>query len=264
MESDRSAQASYFDTWYADMATSPAKDEIMQRHLGLPRHLLTTSTIPWPGIAEVESDLDLSPGDTLLDLACGRGGVGLEIASRTGSRLIGVDFSREAIEQARNRSQRLRRSAEFRLGDLVATGLDDASADAVLCVDSIQFADPPEAAYREIRRVLVPGGRVALTCWETRDPDDNRLPIRLRRVHLAEGLAAAGFINVQVKEQPTWREAEQAMWQEAAALDPGDDDALRSFHDEGVRSLQIFDLLLRVSATAIAPDVDTWQASGRG
>jgi hypothetical protein len=43
------------------------------------------------------------------------------------------------------------------------------------------------------------------------------------------------------------------MWQEAAALDPGDDPALQSFHDEGMRSLEILDLTRRVIATATAP-----------
>ena len=40
------------------------------------------------------------------------------------------------------------------------------------------------------------------------------------------------------------------MWAEAVALDPGDDPALRSFHDEGVRSVETFDLFRRVMATA--------------
>ena len=44
-----------------------------------------------------------------------------------------------------------------------------------------------------------------------------------------------------------------AGWQEAAALDPGDDPALRSFHDEGVCSLEIFGLVCRVIATVSAP-----------
>ncbi len=39
------------------------------------------------------------------------------------------------------------------------------------------------------------------------------------------------------------------MGEEAVALDPGDDPALRSFHDEGVRSLEIFGLVRRVIAT---------------
>ena len=43
------------------------------------------------------------------------------------------------------------------------------------------------------------------------------------------------------------------MWEEAAAFDPGSDPALRSFHDEGVRVLETFDLVRRVIATATAP-----------
>jgi len=57
----------------------------------------------------------------------------------------------------------------------------------------------------------------------------------------------------EVRDRPGWRASERAMWQEAAALDPGDDPALRSFHDEGVRSLEIFGLVRRVIATASAP-----------
>jgi SAM-dependent methyltransferase len=259
VEFDRSALASYFDGWYADMASTPVKDEVMQRHLGLPRHLVTTSTIPWLGIAELETALHLAPGDTLLDLACGRGGIGLEIAARRGCRLIGVDLSAEAVQQARATAQRLDRSGDFYVGDLIATGLDAGSADAVLCVDSIQFADPPDAAYREIRRVLVPGGRVVLTCWVPFDRSDARLPARLRGVDLAAGLAEAGFVDVQAREHPTWRSAERAMWQEAAALDPAGNAALRSFRDEGVRSLETFDLLRRVSASATAPSGASWR-----
>ncbi len=254
---DPSPLATYFDGWYADMASTPSKDEIMQRHLGLPRHLVTTSTIPWEGIAELEAGLRLAPGQTLLDLACGRGGIGLEIAARTGARVIGVDLSNEAVRQARDTARRLNCAGDFQVGELTATGLDTGTVDALLCVDSIQFADPPEAAYREIRRVLAPGGRVVLTCWEPRDPGDARLPARLRALNLAAGLTAVGFENVQAREHPTWRSAEHTMWQEAAALEPGDNAALRSFHDEGVQSLETFDRLRRVSATATAPTVAT-------
>ena len=85
--------AAYFDNWYADMTTSPLQDEIQQRHLGLPPHLLSSSLLPWDGIAEVVAALRLSDGGTLVDLACGRGGYGLEIASRTGARLARVDLA---------------------------------------------------------------------------------------------------------------------------------------------------------------------------
>jgi SAM-dependent methyltransferase len=243
----------YFDSWYADMVDCPVKDEIEQRHLGLPPHLLSTSLLTWDGLAEVTGELALRPDAILVDLACGRGGYGLEIAARTGARLTGIDFSAEALRQARELAGRLGREAEFRTGDLAATGLGSGTADAVVCVDAVQFADDPAAAYRELRRILVPGGRAVLTCWEAIDPADEQVPERLRRVAMAAGLTAAGFREVQVRERAQWRDAEHAMWTEAAALDPGDSPALQSLHEEGVRSLANFGSLRRVLATATAP-----------
>jgi hypothetical protein len=66
-------------------------------------------------------------------------------------------------------------------------------------------------------------------------------------------LEGAGFVDVVVRERADWRAAEQAMWREAAALDPGDDPALVSFHEEGVRVLEGFDRVRRVMATAAGP-----------
>ena len=74
--------AAEFDEWYADMEHAPVKDEIQQRHLGLPPRLLSTSLLTWDGLAEVVDRLRLGAGDTLVDLACGRGGYGLEVARR--------------------------------------------------------------------------------------------------------------------------------------------------------------------------------------
>jgi len=245
--------AEYFDSWYANMASSGTTDEIQQRHLGLPAHLLSTSLLTWDGIGEVTQALQLADGSVLLDLACGRGGYGLEVAGRTGARLIGVDFSAEALRQARQQAAQVGQDAEFRLGDLTGTGLDAASVTAVLCVDAIQFADPIEASFAEMRRVLAPGGRAVVTGWEALDPADERVPARLRQTNLAAGLAGAGFTAIEVLDRPDWRSRERAMWEEAARLDPGTDLSLQSFHDEGVRVLQNFPLIRRVLAVASAP-----------
>ena len=63
----------------------------------------------------------------------------------------------------------------------------------MLCTDAIQFPDEPASAYEEIRRVLKPGGRAALTCWEPLDRNDERLSPRIRRANLGAGLRQAGF-----------------------------------------------------------------------
>jgi SAM-dependent methyltransferase len=238
--------AASFDEWYAHMVAASARDEITQRHLGLPPDLLSTGLLGWDGIAEVAGALRIGAGAVLLDLACGRGGYGLEIARRARARLVGVDFSAEAIRQAEGnaatyavRDERWGVTARFHVGTVDDTGLDDASVDAVMCVDSIQFADPASAAFAEMARVLRPGGRVALTGWQPVDRTDQRFPDRLRSLDLRAGLTKAGFVEVVVEERPGWRERELTMWRTVAALDPGDDTALRSFHEEGVRILAL-------------------------
>ena len=69
---DTAAQVRHFDNWYGAMAGSPRRDEIVQRHLGLPPSLLSGSLLPWDGIAEVVELLRLEVPATLVDLACGR------------------------------------------------------------------------------------------------------------------------------------------------------------------------------------------------
>jgi len=81
----------------------------------------------------------------------------------------------------------------------------------------------------------------------------NGCPAACGGVDLAAGLTAIGFSNIEVRDRPGWQACERAMWQEAAALDPGNDPALQSFHDEGMRSLEILDLTRRVIVTATAP-----------
>ena len=245
--------AEYFDGWYANKSDAPQVAEIMNRNLGLPPDALA-GIVPAIAIDEIAGELRLNPGDVLLDLACGRAWYGLEITARAGARLIGVDFSAEAVRQAAAQARRDNRDdAEFRTGDLTASGLPDRSVNAVLCTDSIQFPERPEDAYRELRRVLVPGGRAVLTSWEPIDRADERLSERIRRVDLGAGLRAAGFTDVEVMDRPQWLACELAVWREAVALDPGDDPALRSFQDEGIRSLGYADGLRRVMAAATAP-----------
>src|SRR5277367_5743650 len=96
----------------------------MNRRLGLPPDALA-GIVPAEGIEEIARELRLKAGDVLLDLACGRAGYGLEIADRTGARLIGIDFSAEAVRQAGEQARLRDLDAEFKVGDLTGTGLPD-------------------------------------------------------------------------------------------------------------------------------------------
>ncbi|MCG8922522.1 class I SAM-dependent methyltransferase [Lentzea sp. CC55] len=236
--------AEVFDRWYTDRDGSPLVDELMARMLGLPAGVESTGMLGGAGLDEVVTALRLSSGDVLLDLACGRGGLGREIARRTGCGLVGVDFSAVAIEQARQRG------GDFRVGSLTATGLAPASVDAVLVVDSVQFAESKPDALRECRRVLRPGGRLVVTGWQAVDPADTSIWGPIRELDLARQLPEAGFTGVEVRDRPEWRAAEKRLWEEALTLEAPDDPAVVSLQGEARSVLSTFDGKRRVLATA--------------
>jgi SAM-dependent methyltransferase len=243
--------AAGFDTWHADVADSPACARIFQQALGLPPHVVSNSLLTGAGLAEVAAALRMAPGQILIDLACGRGGYGREVARLVGARLVGLDFSAVAVAIAAHGGGPGR--ARFCVGDFTAPGLRDHIADAVMCIDAIQFSDPPLAALRQCRRILARGGRLAVTTWEPRGPLSEHLPERIRQLNLGRHLLDAGFEQIEVTEKPDWYAAERALWQAALQADAGGDPALASLQKEATEVLAAFDSRRRVLATATAP-----------
>lgn len=153
-------------------------------------------------LARFARDTGVGPGDVLVDLGCGRGGAGLWVALATGARLVGIDIADAAVAAARTRAARLDADATFLRGEFEATGLADASADAVMSVDALLFTPDKAAALRELRRVLRPGGRLCLTSWDYHAQPANRPPQVRDHRPLAE---AAGFAVLAYDETVDWR-----------------------------------------------------------
>ena len=112
------------------------------------------------------------PGDRVLELACGPGGLGLAAAERVapGGEVVLSDVAAEmtAIAAARARAVGLA-NVSARVLDLEDVEEPDGGFDVVLCREGLMFAVDPARAARELRRVLRPGGRVALAVWGPRE-----------------------------------------------------------------------------------------------
>ncbi len=174
----------------------------------------------WPVSERMVALLAPRPGDDLLELAAGVGDLGflaLEAAQPGGS-LITSDFSPEMLSAAQARATELGLDGvRFKQIDAESIDLGAGSLDGVLCRWGYMLMVDPEAALRETRRVLRPGGRVVLAAWL--GPEENlwsALPGRelVRRGHaerpapdapgqfawaergrVVDALATAGFVE---------------------------------------------------------------------
>jgi SAM-dependent methyltransferase len=118
--------------------------------------------------------LDLTtprPGQRVLELACGAGGLGLVAAVRVApdGEVVQSDVVAEMTEIAAARARTLGiTNVRTRVLDLEHIAEPDCSYDVVLCSEGLMFVPEPARSAREIQRVLRPGGRVALTVWGPR------------------------------------------------------------------------------------------------
>ncbi len=112
--------------------------------------------------------IEPQPGQRVLELAAGLGEVGYLAAEliRPGGTLISSDGADAMVEAARGRAAELGLDGvEHRQLELEWIDLPAASVDAAICRWGFMFALDPGAALREARRVLRPGGRLALATW---------------------------------------------------------------------------------------------------
>jgi SAM-dependent methyltransferase len=131
----------------------------------------------------------LQPGYTVLELAAGPGDTGLLAAELVapGGRAIITDGAEAMVEIARARAKEVgATNVELRTMEAEWIDLPAASVDAVLARWGYMLLADPEAALRETRRVLRPGGRVALAAWDA--AEHNPWLTRIGKVLIDRGL----------------------------------------------------------------------------
>lgn len=207
----------------------------------------------------------VSAGDRVLDVACGTGILTRAAAARvrTPGAVTGVDVNPGMLAVARRQAADI----DWREARAEALPFEDGRFDAVLCQFGLMFFDDRVAALREMRRVLRPGGRLAIAVWDSmqRAPGYAAMSGLLRRLFggeiagalhapyslgdraaLAALLAAAGLAKAEVRTvDGVARFASIADWVRTdikgwTLADRIDDEQLARLQDEAGRELRAF------------------------
>jgi arsenite methyltransferase len=154
----------------------------------------------------------LKEGEVVVDLGCGAGIDVLLASAQVGDRgqAVGIDMTAEMIERAKANAAKMgAANVEFHLATIDRLPLEAGSADCIVSNCVLNLAPDKPAVFREMFRVLKPGGRVAVSDIAIRKP----LPAELARDVLAyvgciagaitfaeyeRGLRDAGFADVQI------------------------------------------------------------------
>lgn len=146
---------------------------------------------------------DLQPGEVVVDFGCGAGIDVILAAHRVGrqGRVVGLDFAPQMIERAKQAviaSGLQERDIELRTADLENSELPDRFADAVISNCVINLCPDKKAVYEEACRILLSGGRLAISDVVLTEEIDPHLRERFRDYW-------AGCLGGAVPEEDYWR-----------------------------------------------------------
>lgn len=148
--------------------------------------------------------LELSGSDRLIDVGCGPGVAPRYAATRSPARAVGIDPAAVMIDYATAADDidREAGSVEFKIGSAENIPYPDRAFTAAAAVNSAMLWDPPQAGFSEVRRVLVPGGRLVVALRERNEEASRFSPARFAGVPSDDleavfcAMTPAGFVDL--------------------------------------------------------------------
>lgn len=150
----------YYQKFYPAARASKAHSRLCERVFGL--DLTQEGMTDMTALHHLLQLLDLKKDQHILDLGCGAGVIAEYIGEKTGTKVTGLDYARQAIEEAAARTQDKRDRLSFTVGDMNALDLPERSFDAAISIDTLYWVEDLAKTMDRIAKLCKPGGQLGI------------------------------------------------------------------------------------------------------
>lgn len=177
----------YYQRFYPAAHASAAHSRFCARVYG--EDLCQEGQTDMAALGDLLAHIDLKPGDHLLDLGCGAGGISEYVSDHTGAKVTGIDYSASAIATASARTESKRSRLTFLQADLNSLELPAQSFDAAISLDSIYWAADVTEALSSVVSALRPGGQLGIFIVQTLEEGDRPEELEAQNTTVALALS---------------------------------------------------------------------------
>jgi len=191
--------------WYKQKKSQSLRD-IYRKIYGndYPDELDPDSFVTMTDLRNIAKYLNVKPGETFLDIGCGKAGPGLWIAREKCANYVGIDISEVAIKSAKKRVKDfgLKNKVKFLVINISSTNFPKNYFNGAISIDTLTYLQEKVKALCETARILRPGASFVFTAWETPTSMNDYRPI----------LQEAGFEIITYKEILNWEQRQREVY----------------------------------------------------
>jgi len=190
----------YYQTFYPAAYASKAHSKLCERVFG--KDLCQEGQVDMEALNNLLARMNLMPGDHVLDLGCGAGGISKYIADETGAFVTGLDYAHSAIDEANERTASSQSRVKFVQGDFNALDFPPRSFSAVISLDTLYWAADMKRTMSKLVEMLRAGGQIGVFIAPECSPEDPPHVIEPENTRLGRALSELGLSYDAVEYTP--------------------------------------------------------------
>jgi len=178
------------------------------------RNLSQLNMTPMDQLDKLLEILNLDKNSHVLDLACGVGKITEYISDTTNAKVTGVDFAAPAIQRAQKRNKDKIDHINFVVGDMNNLQFEEKSFDAIIAIDTVDFAQDLEEMIGKLKEITKNGGQMGIFYSEMSKSEEYKENLKADNTKLAKVLKKHS-LNYQVYD---YTEEEKSFWKKSLQL----------------------------------------------